>query len=231
MNEIYYIHGSKSSLDLDVMVVVSGVLTWDKQELHEICHKFEVELEKSFHKKVNVNLISIDKGVVYWCFKGTVDEVNNSLIYTYHLHPQKYDLLIRKRLPRDFELKAIRAVRVILSFLSRTEHREAVKSALKGDIYHKLKVLDYIDLSTITDLGSKSADFKDYLKVVAFQIGQVLGLYMNDEFYTKESISESLPALSPFLFREDYPDLSVLENFKSLLVTSLSKREWKRLNE
>jgi|WetSurMetagenome_2_1015567.scaffolds.fasta_scaffold292258_2 hypothetical protein len=229
MNELYYLHGSQSSVDYDIFVVVD-LPSYNIQGNHELCAAYEEWLSDIYKDKpVNVNLITINDGQVTWCFKGTVDEINNGLLDTYDLHEQVYPLPIRHRLQRDFELKAIRAVRIILSVLSRTEHRLRIKAALKGDIMYQLSILDEIDLSKIIDFNKKHP-IVDYVKIIAFQLGQVYGLYYNKEFYTKEGIGEFFPFLKPYLNRES-TDMTLLEYYKGLLVAILKERSWKRTHE
>lgn len=229
MNEIYYLHGSVSSVDTDILVVVD-LPSHNIQGNHDLCASYEEYLSDIYKDKpVNVNLITIRNGQVTWCFKGTVDEVNNSLLDTYIIHEQPYDLLVNVRLKRDFELKALRAVRIILSCLSRTEFRESVKTALKSDITYQLSILENIDLTKIKDFGKKHK-FEDYVKTIAFQIGQVFGLYLNKELYTKESISIMFRFLHPYLMRQP-TDLENLELYKNFIVGVLKQREWKRTHE
>lgn len=229
MNEIYYLHGSVSSLDTDILVV-ADLPSYNIQGNHDLCATYEEYLSDIYKDKpVNVNLITIRNGQVTWCFKGTVDEVNNSLLDTYSLHEQPYDLLVNVRLKRDFELKTLRAIRIILSCLSRTEYRESVKNALKSDITYQLSILENIDLSKIIDFGKKHK-FEDYAKTIAFQLGQVNGLFLNKELYTKEAIAETFPNLKPYLYRES-TNLDYLEYCKGVLVRVLKNRSWKRTHE
>lgn len=231
MSELYYFHGSRSSVDYDIFVVVETPLNWDIQDLHTLCSQYEEELSKIYtDKPVNVNLISIAMGQVQWCFKGTIDEVNNGLLYTYDLHEQVYPQPIKQRYPRAFELKAIRAVRIILSALSRTGHRYRIKEALKGDIMHQLTVLEEIDLTKIDSFNKKYPD-EDYIKTIAFQIGQVFGLINNTELYTKEDIGVLSSYLTPYLNRVKDADRTMLEFYKGVLVSILKDRNWKRTHE
>ena len=229
MNNIYYIYGSESSSDLNVLVEVSDVAYMSSEELNSLCKNFEDKLMDMYpNKDIDVNLITIKNGIVVWCFSGILDEVNNCLIDTYSLHNQKYNLLINRRLYRDFELKSVNFIDSTLKLLSETSLKELIKDSLNGSIYHKLKILSILDLSQITDLNNKNIEFKEYLKIVSFHIGQILGLILNQELYTKESIVQEFPRLKPFLFKEANYDLSVIEYYKTLVVKILSTRKWKK---
>ena len=115
-------HGSEDSLDTDAYIIIPEPLTI--QEAKKLCDSY---------KDVNGNLLSVKDGVVNWCYKGTVDECNNSILATYALHKQISANPITAALPRSYALKMIRTVRGLLSYHSRTEKREEVKKALQSD--------------------------------------------------------------------------------------------------
>jgi hypothetical protein len=212
MNEIHQIFGSKSSTDYDIMFFVDILGT--TQESHEIIEKIDKEYSKIYSDKpINSNICIVKGGIVVDVFKGTADEVNNALFLTYDFHEQKYPNQITKIIERDTELKILRTARVLLSFLSRTEHRKEVKRALKSDLIQKLDVLMNIDLETITDLGTRNVKWEDYLKTMSFQLGQTLALMNGIELYTKEDISAYYPELSDMLNRKG-EQLKILDYFK-----------------
>lgn len=207
-----YIHGSEDSLDLDVYYVFDELPSFDE------CRKF-----CSADPDENRNIIVIKNGMVVDCFIGTCDEINNGLIDTYNLHNQKYPLIITNRLQRDKEMKYIRATRGILSILSKTHYRPIIKNALNSNWSERLKALKELDLTTIdfNNLG-KRMNGSDMLKVIAFQLGQSLGLLEGYEFYTKSSIGNHYNDLKPFLYRQD-ADKTILNDFISVLVDYLEK--------
>lgn len=218
----YWIFGSKSSQDVDILAVVDqlGTIAENKATVEAI----EKELQSKYSRPLNVNLGTMEDGVLTNVYKGTVDEVNNSLVDTYPLHEQAHDLLITRKIPRDVDLKVLRSLRIILSFYSRTKHRKEVKTALSGDVVLKHQVLSTLDISTVEDLGGgKNMAFEDYLKTLAFQLGQTLALLEGVELYTKESIEAHFPALGPFLKRTR-DDLSILEDFKKKLLSKIDPK-------
>lgn len=216
---IHQIFGSKSSTDYDIMFFVDTLGT--TQESHEIIAEIDKEYSEIYSDKpVNSNICIVGDGVVVDVFKGTADEVNNAMLLTYDYHEQKFPNQINKSLIRDTELKILRTARVLLSFLSRTEHRPEVKRALKSDLIQKLDVLLNIDLEEITDLGSRNVEWKDYLKTMSFQLGQTLALIEGDELYSKEDISEYYPELSDMLNRTG-ENLQILEIYKDAFVTKV----------
>lgn len=212
---IRYIHGSEDSLDLDVFYV------FDKMPSFAECRKFCSE-----DSSENRNIIVVKDGVVSECFMGTVDEVNNAFIDTYDLHKQDYLLIIRKRLERNHEIKAIRATRGILSLISKTSYRSIVKEVLSGSWSDRLQALLDIDYSTIDfTVLDKQLDGTHIKKVIAFQIGQTLGLLDGIELYTKSSVANQYPLLKSYLYREDV-DSKILDDYIKILVSRLSELEY-----
>ena len=211
---VKYIHGSEDSTDVDVFYVFNELPS--KQECKKFC---------SANPSENRNIIVINDGIVTACYKGTPDEVNNSLIDTYDLHEQKYPLMIAKRVDRDLTIKVIRAIRIILSHLSRSQYREPVKKALISNFICRLDVLRHIDLSTIDYSAlNKNMSREDILKTIAFQIGQTADLFFNIEVYTKSEIALDLPALEEFLYRDKNSDLHVLEKVKNDFLDLIEKK-------
>jgi len=207
-----YIHGSEDSLDIDTYYIVDKVPPF--QESKAFCDSIKDE---------NANLLELDEsGHVSACYKGTIDECNNSLFMTYGLHEQTYPLLIKSMFERDKWLKTLRAVRIILSHLSRTQYRKAVKAALKGTMIERIQLLKTIDLKDIDfDSLEHNQSGKDVMKIIAFQAGQTLGLLDGHEYYTKSAVAAAYPGLKQFLYREDNPDMSVLNTYVRMLMDKI----------
>lgn len=186
------IHGSENSLDIDAYVLVDK--PYDNQPAKELCAKFP---------ELNANLIQIENGKVVWCYKGTLDECNNSILETYSLHQQEIDNPVTIRVERNYGLKMLRTIRGLLSYCSRTQHREIVKKALQsGDLDKKLEVLKTLDLRDIVDFD-KNTKIEAY-KFFAFQMGQSLALLQdNVELFTKNSVAKYYPELTEYLNRKE----------------------------
>lgn len=211
---IRYIHGSEDSIDVDVIYV------FDKMPDFNECKKFCAMTEE------NRNIITIEDGIVKECYIGTPDEINNALLYTYPLHEQEYPLLIERKVERDIMLKQIRAVRGILSILSRTQYRPQIKAALKGNWSERIACLKEIDLCEIdfSELG-KQFSGTDFLKVIAFQIGQARGLLEGVELYTKFDIARKYKALTSYLYRIR-GDIDMIQNNLRRYIFELEKIEF-----
>lgn len=186
---IRYIHGSEDSIDIDVYYVFNELPDF------RFCQQF------CSNKEENRNIITIKDGIVNNCFKGTMDEVNNGLYHTYHLHKQKYPLLINRLLERDIVIKDVRVLRGIISYLSRTQYRVIIKEALKSGWSKRIDILESINWNNI-EVFNKTFDKINVYKVFAFQLGQSLGLYEGIELYTKKDISNKYPKLKKYLYRE-----------------------------
>lgn len=206
----FNIFGSPSSQDYDVMVfLAASQIPATIKERGNLCKHYDKALGILLpDKKVNTNIaVANEHGIISQVHKGTVDEVNNSIFYTYQYHNQFHPLQVVRQVERDVDLKLLRGMRIILSFLSRTEHREAVKKALQSDLLAKCKTLQEINLKTglenIADFGKNNAK-EDVLKNIAFQIGQCLGLMEGVEYYTKEAIAHAYPLLECYLLRNSY---------------------------
>lgn len=215
-----YIHGSENSIDTDVMYVVDELPSL--QECKVFCSD----------KDENRNLIVIEDGIVTKCYKGTPDECNNSLFATYKLHQQSDELLVTRTVDRDKRLKTIRALRGILSHLSRTSYRPQIKEALRSEDWDfRVDVLRSIDLTTIDfDYIQNNMSGADIKKLIAFQIVQTAALWNGVEIYTKNEACSYLNGfdLSNFIKRED-ADISVLQSgvqFFCVICKSLDMSEY-----
>lgn len=212
------IHGSENSLDKDAYIVIPNPL--NNKDSKSLCSEY---------RELNANLIVVKDGVVDWSYKGTKDECNNSILETYSLHVQEFENPIIKKTNRLYGLKMIRTIRGLLSYISRTEHRENVKKALSsGDLDYKLNVLSSIDLNTIIDFN-KSSIIETY-KFFAFQMGQTKAL-LNDnvELFTKNSVALYYPKLTKYLNREESNPNNLQDFFKEFIEDL--KTTYKKINK
>lgn len=186
------IHGSENSLDIDAYILVDK--KYENQPAKELCNQF---------KELNANLIQVENGRIVWCYKGTMDECNNSILETYHLHKQEIENPITQRVERNHGLKMLRTIRGLLSYCSRTQWRDIVKKALQsGDLEQKIEVLKTLDLNQIEDFD-KNTKIEAY-KFFAFQMGQSLALLEdNIELFTKNKVAQYYPELKEYLDRKE----------------------------
>jgi hypothetical protein len=231
----FHCFGSMDSADIDLVFFVESMPS-TIAECAEKCLVLGEQYAALFKpkKKINCNLATIGKDVLVDVFKGNTDELNNALYLTYYLQPQKYPRFIHRLLARDLDLKFLRSSRSILSLLTKTEQRESIKNALRGDIELKLSVLETIDLSNLNEANTK-IKLVEVKKMLAFQIGQTLALFYRREVYTKSDIALIFPELKPYLDREKDTDFTVLQSFlgqfnaalKDIMPTIKSQFEYK----
>lgn len=214
MTPIYQVFGSESSRDLDVIFFIDS-LKGTIKENKELVTLYSKEIISE--KEVNGNLAVLENGIIKECFKGTPDEVNNSCFYTYDLHPQKYPKQILEITERDIYLKVARTIRVLLSFLSKSEYRNLVKDALKSGNTERYKILKSINLRTIKSFGKNLSDI-EIAKTIAFQLGQTLLLLSGIEVYTKEKIGTYYPDLIPFLERRENPNFGIIQIYLDFFI-------------
>lgn len=203
-----FTHGSEDSLDHDVYAIFEEIPTF--KEAKEYCNSLSPEM--------NANILVIKDGVVSWCFKGTVDECNNSLFRTYELHEQEHELPIMELITRDYEDKIVRTVRGLLSYFSRTELRLDIKKALRTTSFEeKMTTLRQCILSR--DIDFKKTSHIELFKFYAFQIGQTRALVEDDiELFSKSQVAAHYPSVKDHLYRKtDSDELSIQAFFIDFL--------------
>jgi len=215
MKNKYYLFGSENSQDYDVLVECSDIPE-NIEVAHLMCQNFNEELSKILtDKELNCNLITIKDNQIIDCFKGTCEELNNCLYYTYDNHKQLFKNPIISPVERDINEKILRVARFLITFYSRTELRTEIKSALRGNLLLKLEVLKKIDYVSMIDFPSKKEKLEDILKVIAFQFGQVFSLIdgYDSDSYTKNGILKNYPDLIDFINRNNNYDLNILNRY------------------
>ena len=208
----YHFFGSADSLDYDVVFIIEKMPETIVEKLALSKMLSAQLLEKYPTKTINANLAVCEKGQITQVYKGTADELNNAILRTYHLHQQDFDIQIINVVKRDIHLKMIRCLRMLLSFVSKTQYRTIVKQALKQDIYVKIEALKRIDFNTVEDFG-KGSNALDLKKSIAFQLGQTLALHNQMELYTKQEIIDCFPELKPFLMRLPNTEMETIQQF------------------
>lgn len=212
------IHGSENSLDRDAYIIIPHSLSF--KDAKKLCDSF---------KDINANLLVVENGQVSWCYKGTIDECNNSILNTYLLHEQKVDNPILYEMERNYGLKLLRTLRGLTSYCSRTEYRDIVKKALVSpSLEEKIEVLKTIDLEKIQDF-KKSSLIETY-KFFAFQMGQTLALLEdNVELFTKNKVAEYYPDLKPYLNREEHNVKAISDFYKRFV--DFVERNFSKVNK
>jgi hypothetical protein len=223
---IFNFFGSEDSKDYDVMFFLNK-LPNSIEKCHLLTEYFNWYLFENgyFDKPVNSNICVNENGIVKEVFKGSIDEVNNMLYFTYKNHKQIYSDKIDKLVERNKQDKINRTVRVLLTFISRTYLRDEVKKALYSeDLNLRISVLSKFDFSV---LNENEIDTKvchsDYWKVLAFQLGQTLLLLDGIEAYSKNEILSCYPLLFNHLKRKEISniDKKYIEELKIKLIIKI----------
>ncbi|SHM31850.1 hypothetical protein [Flavobacterium chilense] len=226
---IYQIFGSENSFDVDLVFFIQKMPETILEKL-SLSKKLSESITSFFpEKELNTNLAVCKNGHLTEVYKGTTDELNNALFYTYDFHKQNQENQITKLLVRDVDLKFLRSMRMILSFASKTEYRVLVKNALKGSLSEKMNVLQKLDLTKIVSFG-KGKNNSDIIKSIAFQLGQCIALQEGKELYTKNQIADCFPELQKYIFREKNVNLNDLQKELLYFVKLLKKRSLKMKN-
>jgi hypothetical protein len=224
----FHLFGSEDSSDYDVLVSVDEI-PQDIDKAHNICKYYNNVLSDLLpDKELNSNLGVFKDGQLVKVFKGTIDELNNVLYYTYDNHKQYFPNPISAPVDRDINEKILRVARFIITFYSRTELRPEIKFALRGNLLNKLEVLKKIDFVKMTQFVGKKERVEDIYKVLAFQFGQVFSLidgYESDS-YTKNGIIKNYGDLSNLLKRKTIStgDLEVLNIYLNRFIELVEGR-------
>jgi len=212
MSEInFQVFGSQDSVDVNVIVFLDSLP--NKDESKKLCDFYKLAIKRTYFnilsykldRVIDINLGVLKKGILIDVFKGSVDEINNSLFYTYNYHKnlQLYIQQIDKPIKRDIHNKMLRSSRIILSLLSRTNYNILVKEVLKTNLKAQVNLIQKIDLSKIQDFGIKNQTNKDVLKTITFQMCQTIALSSGFDIYSKSSISVMFPTVKKFIYRSD----------------------------
>lgn len=227
---VYQIFGSENSLDLDLVFFIEEMPETIAEKLSLTKELSQSVISFFPEKEINANLAVQRNGHLVGVYKGTTDELNNALFYTYQNHHQKFGNQITKLLVRDVDLKFLRSARMILSFLSKTEYRSMIKSSLKGDLDEKIQALEKIDLEQLSSFG-KNTNLLDIQKSIAFQLGKAISLHEGKELYTKNEIANAFPDLKKYLSREENTDFENLQKWLFSFITILKNRSSKMKNK
>lgn len=198
---IYNIFGSDDSRDIDIMVFVDELSSIENNK--NMCKTYEMDMvHLNLNKPIDINLAIVNNGIVSQCHKGTIDEVNNMLYYTYDRHIQAHSAQVTRPVERNIHLKVARALRGILSHLSKTAFRLEVKAALKShDAGKMMACLEAIAEGDFNwDITKNNSTNELFAKTLGFQAGQVVGLFNGMELFSKSSISAHYPKLRELLY-------------------------------
>jgi hypothetical protein len=194
--------GSEDSRDNDILYVL------DQLPSADICKAL-----CSHHSQENRNLAVLHDGCIQETYKGLPGETNNAVFYTAGLHLQNGENPVQRPVIRNVPLKLVRAVRIILSLLTRTSLRSQVKASLQSNsVAERHALLATIDFSR-HDLPAEA------LKAAAYQLAQTIALIDGHEYYTKSELIENCPDLADLIGRRSTSaSTTVLNQYRDALL-------------
>jgi hypothetical protein len=226
MENRIYRFGSSDSRDEDCFMLVDAPIS-SIQKCRELADSY---------KPKDVNLVVVNEGRVVWAFKGTADEMNNSILYTYKLHPSNTDPCpVTVKVERNLDVKISRTVRGILSMCSRTKHRVQIKQALRAKDYstkiEALKLIQFSELvkentveTKVHEIFHKGTPTVEIYKFLGFQLIQTLMLPLGDEVYTKQDCIINFPSFTDIIYsREDEEAPEKLQKCLNIFIKYLEK--------
>lgn len=168
--------------------------------------------------------------MVYECFKGTPDAINNQILETYSYHKQEYPCPVSFKIERNIPLKFVRSLRQLLGLIGkqRNYYRDIVKDSLRSlDYFQRLKTFVSLDLTKVFAMEEKD-DQKIYdIKAITFQMAQTVAQADGIELYSKKAVVDYDNRLKPFMYRDyeylkDSQNLSILNEYRDKLEIILS---------
>jgi len=199
----YLQYGSKSSTDIDVIIFIpKSDMPPSQEERKRLVKKLMLDNNLGWNSILAVEENGVLVDTIYT--KSWIDSLNNAVLSTYKHHQQHFENPITQVLKRNKTLAIYKAVRVILTLLTRTELRTKIKPIIKGvhPFYLKLEVLKTIDFTAFLTFNQANTLDVDIWKIFAFYIGQNRALLGSGiEIYTKEDLVKHYPKLSNFIWR------------------------------
>ena len=219
-NYKYWFFGSIDSTDTDVLLLVDNIPN-DKNDCINLVKKIKKELNTDW----NINLITFEESTKLItntiASKGTIDNIQNSLYYTYNLHKQDFPNIVEFPVKRNKLLNIYRCFRTVLTYLTRTQYRTDIKPILKycHNFDSKIEALRKINFNTIDSFGAKYSKDTDIWKTITFYFIQSLCLLNDIEVYTKDSAKTMLVYYKLDLLKDLIDRKEILIEHKDLLNT------------
>jgi hypothetical protein len=200
----YYFYGSADSTDKDVIIHIPQK---DMPKQQEERKQFVWHLQKEYQLDWNATLAVIENGYMVDTIytKSWIDRLNNALFTTYPLHVQNFPNPIVGKMRINRLLSIYKAVRTVLSLLTRTHLRPLIRPTVNGihDFNLKLKALHHIQWIDLQHFNQRNAADIDIWKTLAFYIYQNIALLENGtEVYTKQHCVAMFPTSENFIYRK-----------------------------
>ncbi|KAL9658084.1 hypothetical protein ABK040_012998 [Willaertia magna] len=238
----YFLHGSEDSKDLDKLYMFIGR---NSLPSHEKCCHFcnsnndkenDTELENKEIKE-DRNLFEIENNYVIKVFKGLIDEVNNGLFTTYHLHQQvnwnvnnlqnnndnslqkslQDNCPIKSKINRIIPMKAIVTIQHLFIQLRKiTLFRNDIINLIKKNDFNERIIYLKNKINFTKNINEINNEINiEMLKYLIFRLGQTNYLIKGNEIFTKKELINLDFNLQNILNRfKDIKDKNILQNEK-----------------
>lgn len=203
-NYPYFFYGSADSTDKDVVIQIPQTDMPDRQEDRK---NLVWQLQKEYHLDWNATLAVIENGYMVDTIytKSWIDRLNNAVFTTYDLHPQYFPNPILGKVRVNTLLFIYKAVRTVLSLLTRTHLRPLIRPTVNGihDFNLKLAALNHIQWIDLQHFNQRNAADIDIWKTLAFYIYQNIAFLQDGtEIYTKKHCIEIFPTSTNLIYRK-----------------------------
>lgn len=204
-NYKYITYGSKDSTDIDICVFIDQ-LPNTIEERKILSKKIQNDLGSDF----NIILAKEENGIIVDCTypKASPDSLNNAVYNTYDLHNQLFNCPINKSVNRNIILAIYKTVRLLGTYLTRTEYRTLIRPTMHYSfgITIKLNNLLNVDFSKLTTFNQPNVSDVDVWKTWCFYVVQNVALLKGIEIYTKYDAVKIEPNAYPFIYRKTITD-------------------------
>lgn len=205
----YNFYGSHDSTDKDVVFYLDKlpIFIEDRKRLTALIKK---ELKVDW----NPILAKVENGIVVDCTypKASPESLNNSIFDTYNYHKQDFLCPVTRLVERNVILAIYKTIRLLLTYLTRTEHRTLIRPTVHWSFDLKLKIrkLQTIDFSMLEKFNQPNMKEVDIWKTWCFYVVQNKALLSGQQIYTKLNAIEYEPNSYNFIYRKEL----TLENKK-----------------
>lgn len=203
----YNIYGSADSTDVDVAIFLNRlpVLTEDRKRLGSM-------IKEHLNCGWNIILAKVENGIIADCTapKASLDSLNNAIFNTYkfHFEYQVGPCEVKQPVDRNKILAIYKTVRILGTYLTRTEYRTSIRPTMhfSFSLKEKIENLLRVNINKVTSFNQPNVSDQDVWKTWAFYVVQNIALIQNIEIYTKADAVAFMPYIKPFIYREELND-------------------------
>lgn len=199
---IYNIYGSQDSTDTDVVFYVDklSAIREDRKRLVSI-------IKKDFKPDWNITLAIVKDGIITDCIypKASPESLNNAIFNTYDLHEQDHPCKVLRYVERNTVLAIYKTIRLLCTYLTRTEYRTFIRPTVHWSFSIDLKVnkLLNIKFNELVEFNQPNMVAVDIWKTWCFYVVQNKALLNGLQIYTKADAFRYEPRSYNFIYRKE----------------------------